>query len=248
MRSTLAAARLRLRGTGPGAVTGSQRGQGVCALDRGDAGMRGRRRRRRQGRPRARVWHGGSRARRAQRARHDLRGRLGVEAVHRGGGPAARARRQAVDRRSGAQVHPGAARLRRAADDPSHADAHQRPARLGRSGRHRRLAAHHARAHPRARARHRVAPEGAELHARNRLVLQQHRLQPGGDHRGAGERAAVRRVHARADLRAARHDPHLVARRLHADRQAPRDCLRLAGRTVTTRTCRSRTCTATAAC
>ena len=168
------------------------RRDGVRAVDRRDAGMCRRRRRRRQGRPRARVWHGGSRARRAERAGHDLRGRLGVEAVHRGGRPAARARRQAVDRRSGPQVHPGAARLRRAADDPSHADAHQRPARLGRGGRHRRLAAHHARPHPRARARHRVAPEGAELHARDRLVLQQHRLQPGGHHRGARERAALR--------------------------------------------------------
>ena len=45
---------------------------------------------------------GRSRARRAELARHDLRGRLGVEAVHRRGGPAARARREAVARRPGA--------------------------------------------------------------------------------------------------------------------------------------------------
>ena len=44
-------------------------------------------------------------------------------------------------------------------------------------------AAHHARVHARARARHRVAAEGAELHAGHAVVVQQHRLQPGRDHR-----------------------------------------------------------------
>ena len=52
----------------------------------------------------------------------------------------------------------------------------------------RRLAAHVARLHPRPRARHRLAAEVAELRAGHALVLQQHRLQPGRDHRVARER------------------------------------------------------------
>ena len=73
-----------------------------------------------------------------------------------------------------------------------------------------------------------VEAEGAELHAGHAVVLQQHRLQPRGDHRRAGQRQDVPGVHARAAVRAARHDPHLLARRLHAHRQGPRAGLRRA--------------------
>ena len=59
--------------------------------------------------------HGGSRARRPDHAGHDLRGGLGVEAVHRGRGAPARARRQVVAGRSGSQVPSRAPRFRRAA-------------------------------------------------------------------------------------------------------------------------------------
>ena len=84
-----------------------------------------------------------------------------------------------------------------------------------------------ARLHARARARHRQSRQKAlNFTPGTQLVLQQHRLQPGGDHRVARQRHVVRRVHARAHLRAARHDAHVVARRLHAHRQGPRDRLR----------------------
>ena len=126
--------------------------------------------------------------------------------------------------------------------------AHQRPARLGQRRKHRRLAAHDARIHARARARHRVAAEVAQLRSGHEVVVQQHRLQPCRDHRVARQRHAVRGVLEAAHLRAARHDAHLLARRSHAHRQGPRDRL-LARRTAsTTSRCRSRTCTATAGC
>ena len=59
-----------------------------------------------------------------------------------------------------------------------------------------------------------VAAEGAQFHAGHEVVVQQHRLQPGGDHRVARQRQAVRGLHARAHLQAARHDAHVMARRL----------------------------------
>ena len=68
--------------------------------------------------------------------------------------------------------------------------------------------------------------EGAELPAGHAVVVQQHRLQPGRDHRVARQRHVVRRVLEAAHLRAARHDPHLLARRPHPHRQGPRDRLR----------------------
>ena len=58
-----------------------------------------------------------------------------------------------------------------------------------------------------------------------RVLLLQYRLQPRRNYRRAGERSTFRRVHARAHLRSARDDPHLLARRLHAHRQGPRDCV-----------------------
>ena len=67
---------------------------------------------------------GGSRARRPQQGGHDLRSRLGVEAVHGGGDSASGRRWQAVHRRPGAQVHSGAAGFRHAADDSAHAESH----------------------------------------------------------------------------------------------------------------------------
>ena len=78
---------------------------------------------------------------------HDLRGRVGLEAVHGRGDAAAGAGRKAVARRSGAQVHSRAARLRRAADDPAHADAYERAARLGQRRLDRRVAADGTRVH-----------------------------------------------------------------------------------------------------
>ena len=58
------------------------------------------------------------------------------------------------------------------------------------------------------------------------------RLQPRGDHRVARERQVVRRVLAATHLRAARHDPDVVARRLHADREGPGDRVRAGRRRV----------------
>ena len=72
-------------------------------VDVNDAGMRGRRGRRRQGGASEGLRDGRPRARRAECRRHDLRGRLGFQAVHRRGRPAAGARRQAVARRPGAE-------------------------------------------------------------------------------------------------------------------------------------------------
>ena len=57
------------------------------------------------------------------------------------------------------------------------------------------------RPHARARPRYRQPPARVELPVGHALLVQQHRLQPCGDHRLASERAAVRRVHAaRASL------------------------------------------------
>ena len=113
-----------------------------------------------------------------------------------------------------------------AADHPAHADAHERPSRLGQRRRHRGLATDDPRVHARARARHRLAAAIAELSERHELVVQQHRLQPRRDHRRARQRPVVRGVLAAADVRAARHAPHVVARRPHENRQGARDRLR----------------------
>ena len=86
---------------------------------------------------------------------------------------------QAVARRSGAQVHPGAARLRRAAHDPPHAAAHQRAARLGRARVDRRLAADHSRVHTHAHVLDIVSRQKAlNFPSGHAVLLQQHRLQP----------------------------------------------------------------------
>ena len=142
------------------------------------------------------------RARDAEHRGHRVRGGLGLEAVHGGGGDAAGSRRQAVPRRSGPQVHPGAARLRGAAHHPPDADPHQRPARLGRGGRGGGLAARLPRAHPRPRARGAEPPERAQLPERDGVLLQQQRLQPRRDPRLPRRGQAFRRVHPRAHLRA----------------------------------------------
>ncbi len=55
------------------------------------------------------------------------------------------------------------------------------------------------------------------------LLVQQQRLQPCGDHRVASERGVVCRVQPHAHLRAAEHDAHVLARRLHPRRQGTRD-------------------------
>ncbi len=157
---------------------------------------------------------------------HDLRGGLGVEAVHRRRDPAPGPGGQAQARRSRRPVRPRAARLRHAHHPAPSPPSHQRPSRLGHRHLCRGLAARLARAHARARARRRLAPEGAQLPARERIQLQQHRLQPPRHHRGAREREDVRPVHARRDLRAAGDDADAVARRLHADRQGARHRLR----------------------
>ena len=191
-------------------------------MDDGDPGLRRRRQRERQACAREGLWDGGPRARRAEPAGHDFRGRIGLQAVHGRRGAPACARRQAVARRSGPQVHPGAAGLRHADHDPADAAAHERPARLGQRGRHRGLAARHARLHPCACPRHPGPSEAPEFHAGHALVVQQFRLQPRRDPRLARQRRVVRRVLAQADLRAARHDPHLVAGRLLAHREGPR--------------------------
>ena len=179
----------------------------------------------RQGGAREGLRHGRPRARRPERRGHDLRGRLGVEAVHGRGRPAAGARRQAVARRPGAEVRPRTPRLRQAADDPPPAHAHERPSRLGRDRGDRRVAPHVPGLHPRPRPRHRLAAEVAELRAWNVVVLLQHRLQPGRHHRVARERRALRRVLPDAHLRAAGDDAHLVARRLPPNREGARDRL-----------------------
>ena len=127
-------------------------------------------------------------------------------------------RRQALARRSGAQVRPRAARLRRRRSRSASMLHHTSGLRdWGSVDWHRRLAARHARLHARPRARHPQPAARAQLPARHALVLQQHRATTCSAiivSRVSGR--VVRRVHAQAHLRAARHDAHVLARRLHA--------------------------------
>ena len=92
----------------------------------------------------------------------------------------------------------------------------------GSVGGHRRLAAHHARLHPRARARHPEPTARAQLSAGRGVLVQQQRLQPGGHPGGARRRQAVRRIHPRSHFHTARHDFHFLARRLPPHREGPR--------------------------
>ena len=112
--------------------------------------------------------------------------------------------------------------------------------------RRRGLAARLAHAHARPRPGHRGAAEVAELPARLGVRYSNTGYNLARHHRGAGQRQDVRAVHADEDLRAAGHDPHPVARRLHAHRQGPRPWPTTSSRTAIHRTCRSRTSTATA--
>ena len=110
------------------------------------------------------------------------------------------------------QAHPGAAGVRGVDHDPPDAASHQRPARLGQHRMDRGLAARHARLHPRSRTRNPRASAPPQFRARHALVLQQLRVQPVRDPRLARRRRVLRRLHAQADLRAARHDAHVLAR------------------------------------
>ena len=208
-----------------GAAAGRRRPRGQGLREVGQhavARVRGRGGGRRQDRAGPRVRDVRPRARDAQRRRHRLRGRLGLEAIHGRGGDAPRPRREAEPRRLRPQVPSRAARLRRPPHHPPHAHPHQRPPRLGRGGRGRGLAAGHAGHDPEPGARGRGPPARAQLPERDRVLVQQQRLQPRRAPRVPRLREVLRRVHARAHLRSPRHDPHGVARRLPAHRQGPR--------------------------
>ena len=91
--------------------------------------------------------------------------------------------------------------------------------------------------------------EVAQLPARHPVVVQQHRLQPRGDHR----RSRVSGMSFAEFSKQRIFQPlgmtqHVLARRSPPHRQGPRDRLLDSRRSVTKSRCRSRTCTAMAAC
>ena len=219
----------RRRGGDAGALARTEGGRALRAVDGDDARLRRRRRHRRPLGPRARLRHGRPRARRPQHARHDLRGRVGVEAVHRGGGGAARR-----------------ATARSSLDDAVRKYIPELPD-YGTPLTIRHMLNHTSglrdwgslagiagwprgsRVHTHAHVVEILEPaDGAELHAGRALLVQQLRLQPVRGARLARERDVVRRVQPAAPLRAARHDAHVVARRLHARREGSRDRVRAA--------------------
>ena len=188
-----------------------------------DARLRGRRRTRGQAACYARVRHGRPRARRRELAPTRLRHRLGVQAVHRLRGRCCwRARASSRSTTRSASAFPEVPDYGKTMTI-RHMLHHTSGLRdWGERGGHRRLAARHAGSTPTRTCSTSSAARSAELHARHAWSYSQHRLQPGGDHRRAGQRQAVCRVHARAHLRAARHDAHLLARRLQPRRGAAR--------------------------
>ena len=137
-----------------------------------------------------------------------------------------------------------------AADDPAHADAHERPARLGQRRRRSPAGRATTRAYTHAHVLDIVSRQKAlNFTPGTALVLQQHRLQPRGDHR-------VARVSGQPFAEFTRERIFTPLGMTHTSWRddytrivkRPRDRLRAHARTATTRTCRSRTCTATAAC
>ena len=155
---------------------------------------------------------------------------------------------QALARRPGTQVRAGAAGLWHAHHDPPPADPHQRASRLGQHRGHRRVAAGTASPHPVPRARHRPSAARAQLRAGHPLVLLEHRLQPRCRHRRPRERPDLRGVHAASasSSRSAWNAPRGATTTRASSKDAPSRTEKPA--TGTTRPCRSRTCTARAAC
>ena len=203
---------------------------------------------RRSGVP-ARLRDGQSRIRRPHPSRHHLRVRVRGQAVHGGCHRSARARRQAVARRPGAEIRAGAARFRHADPHPPLPESHQRPAQPVADAHAGGPAAHAGRPHGGRDPRTGQRLQGTELQARRRVPIQQHRLHAAQRRGGARVGQEVRRFLPGTPLQAARHDAHPVARRLHRDRREPRHGLPPGSPTASSaRTCRSPTSSATAAC
>ena len=154
------------------------------------------------------------------RARHALRDRLGVQAVHRGGDPAAAAGRQALAGRQGRKVLPGSHAGERHHRSPA-ARAHVGlPGLLaaglhvpvdGRAGN---AGGHHG---P-------LGQEAARLRARHEMAVQQYGLRDRGPHRRKGQWQTAFPVPAGAHFHAAADE---VGTRLRPRAAVRRQCGRL---------------------